>query len=233
MPSKDTRPKRRRPKPAVSPKAARSVSSNHWLARQSADGYVAAAREAGYRSRAAYKLIELDEKFDLLRPGLRVVDLGAAPGGWTQVAVERVGRGRASEPCVVGLDIQSIDPIPGAVLVVADIEQDDVSGVVRATLGAAPDLVLSDIAPSTTGHRLTDSLRSAGLCEAAVLCATELLASGGCFVGKLLRGSGEEDVLATLRAHFTRVRYAKPPASRAESKEIFLVASGFKPATTP
>lgn len=202
--------------------AGRSTASQRWLARQLNDPYVAAARAQGWRSRAAFKLIELDEKFHLLRPGMRVLDLGAAPGGWSQVAVQR-GVGR-----VVGVDLLPIDPIPGATFLQADINDPALPPKLAELLGGKADLVLSDMAPNTTGHSATDHLRIVALAELALTVAEDMLAPGGTFVAKVFQGGAEREMLAKMKLAFTNVRHAKPPASRKESSELYVVATGFR-----
>jgi len=202
----------------------RSPASARWLERQLNDPYVARAKGLGLRSRAAFKLIELDEKFKLLRPGLGVVDLGAAPGGWTQVAVQK-GAAR-----VVAIDLLPIDPIPGATILQGDFLSADAPDRVRAALGGPADLVLSDMAANTTGHAATDHLRIMGLAEAALDFAVSVLAPGGAFVCKLFQGGGERAFQDVLKQRFAKVRHAKPPASRRDSAETYVVAQGFRPA---
>ena len=202
----------------------RSQSSARWLARQLNDPYVAAARKSGYRSRAAFKLREIDDKLKLLRPGMRVVDLGAAPGGWSQVAAQRVGpQGR-----VIALDLNPIDPIPGVEILEGDFH--DLANVarLRAALDGPADLVLSDMAAPSTGHGATDHLRVVALVESALAFAEEVLSPGGGFVAKVLQGGTEASLLAALKRQFTKVRHIKPPASRAESAELYVVATGFR-----
>lgn len=199
----------------------RSSASQRWLTRQLNDPYVRAAKQAGWRSRAAFKLIELDERFHLLRRGLRVLDLGAAPGGWTQVAAERGVR-------VVGLDLLPIAPVPGAVLIEGDFQDAGVLPRLREALGGPADLVLSDMAPNATGHPATDHLRIVTLAELALDFAVEVLADGGGFVAKVLQGGSERAMMERMRRHFASVRHAKPPASRKESSELYVVAQGFR-----
>ncbi len=205
----------------------RPLSSTRWLERQLNDPYVAEAGRRGYRSRAAFKLLQLDERWKLLRPGQIVLDLGAAPGGWTQVAVERtkpsVGGGR-----VVAVDILDMDPVAGAEVLEGDFLDDAMPERLRAALGGSPHVVLSDMAAPTIGHARTDHLRIMALAEAAFAFAAEVLASDGSFVCKLFQGGAEKDLLDRLKQAFTRVRHAKPPASRAESSETYLVATGFR-----
>ncbi len=202
----------------------RKLSSTRWLQRQLNDPYVEAAREAGYRSRAAFKLIELDEKYGFLKKDRKVLDLGTAPGGWCQVAVERCGAGN-----VIGIDLQEIDSIPGAELMVLNIMDDNAPEKIKAALGGPVDIVLSDMAAASTGHRQTDHLRIIALCEAALDLAYDVLAPGGVFVAKVLRGGTEGEMLKQMRAHFAEVRHAKPPASRQDSAEMYVVAQGFTP----
>ncbi len=202
----------------------RSPQSQRWLERQLNDPYVAAARAAGYRSRAAFKLVELDEKFHLLKPGARVVDLGCAPGGWIQVALRKLGERGA----VVGLDLLPVDPIAGATILQGDFQDAEVEQRVEAALGGRADLVLSDMAPNTTGHAATDHLRIMGLAELALDFALRVLAPGGGFVAKVFQGGSEKVFLETLKARFATVRHAKPPASRKDSAELYVVATGFR-----
>ncbi len=200
----------------------RTAGQARWLERQLNDPYVARARQAGLRSRAAFKLLELDAKAKLLKPGLRVVDLGAAPGGWAQVAVQK-GAGR-----VVAIDLLPIEPIPGAIILQGDFLAPDAPDRVRQALGGPADLVLSDMAANTTGHAATDHLRIMGLAEAALDFALSVLAPGGAFVCKLFQGGGERDFQTLLKTHFATVRHAKPPASRKDSAETYVVAQGFR-----
>jgi 23S rRNA (uridine2552-2'-O)-methyltransferase len=199
----------------------RSAASQRWLARQLNDPYVAAAKAQGWRSRAAFKLIELDERFRLIRPGARVVDLGAAPGGWTQVALQRGAT-------VVALDLLPIEKLPGAVLLQGDFSDPAALTQVMAALDGKADLVLSDMAPNTTGHAATDHLRIMALAEAALEFALEVLADGGGFVAKVFQGGSERTMLQRLKQAFASVRHAKPPASRKESSELYVVAMGFR-----
>jgi 23S rRNA (uridine2552-2'-O)-methyltransferase len=206
-------------------------SSQRWLKRQLSDPYVAEAKRQGWRSRAAFKLIELDDRFRVLKPGQSVIDLGAAPGGWTQVAVDRVkakeGSGKARGK-VVGLDLLAMGPIPGADLILLDFMDEAAPDRLRAALGGKADVVLSDMAAPTTGHEPTDHLRIVGLAEAALAFALEVLAPGGAFVCKLFQGGAERAMLDTLKRRFAQVRHAKPPASRKESPETYVVAQGFR-----
>jgi 23S rRNA (uridine2552-2'-O)-methyltransferase len=202
----------------------REVSSTRWLARQLNDPYVREAKEKGYRSRAAFKLIELDAKFHFLRKGAVVLDLGAAPGGWSQVAAARAGEtGR-----VVAADILQIEPIAGVEILEADLRDAATSARLAAALGGSAGVVLSDMAAPTTGHRPTDHLRTTALFEAALDVAEQVLKPGGVFVGKVFQGGATGELLARVKKRFRDVRHVKPPASRAESVELYLVATGFK-----
>jgi len=205
----------------------RSVSSTRWLQRQLSDPYVAEARRLGYRSRAAFKLIEIDDKARLLRPGRRVVDLGAAPGGWTQVAVERV-KPEAGKGVVVALDIAEMAPVPGAVLLHMDLLDGGAPAALREALGGPADLVLSDMSPAATGHAATDHLRIMALAEAALEFAEAALAPGGAFVVKVFEGGASRELLTRLRQGFARVRHVKPASSRKDSREIYVLATGFR-----
>ncbi len=202
--------------------AGRSVASQRWLTRQLNDPYVTAAQKQGWRSRAAFKLIELDDRFHVIRPGMRVLDLGAAPGGWTQVALKR---GAAS---VVGIDLLAIPPIPGAHLIQGDATDAALQARVIELLGGAPDLVLSDMAPNTSGHASTDHIRIVALAEMALDLAFTLLTPGGSFVAKLFQGGADKYLLDPMKQRFETVRHAKPPASRKESSELYVVATGFR-----
>ena len=193
----------------------RKPSSTEWLSRQLNDPYVAEARRLGYRSRAAFKLIELDDRFHLLAPGRRVVDFGCAPGGWTQVAAERVGA-RIGRGAVIGIDLAETAPIPGAVILRGDICDPAMTPAIMAALGGLADLVLSDMAPPATGHAATDHLRIVALAEAAFTTAVEILEPGGDFVAKVFQGGAEGVLLTELKRAFSELRHAKPPASRAQ-----------------
>ncbi|MDP6343855.1 MAG: RlmE family RNA methyltransferase [Alphaproteobacteria bacterium] len=202
----------------------RKTSSTRWLQRQLNDPYVAAARREGYRSRAAYKLLQLDERFRFLKPGLTAVDLGAAPGGWTQVLIEALGpSGR-----VLAVDLVEVESLGGAEVMQADVSDPANAGRIRGALDGGADLVLSDMAPTTTGHRATDHLRIVALVEDALALAMDLLRPGGCFVAKVWQGGTEDRLLAAMKRHFTSVRHAKPPASRADSAEMYVVATGYR-----
>ncbi len=200
----------------------RSPASARWLARQLNDPYVVAAKQQGWRSRAAFKLLELDDKFHMIRKGTRVLDLGAAPGGWTQVAVKR---GAAS---VLAVDLLPIDPIHGAVIVQGDFLDPAMPDTLTRALGGGADLVLSDMAPNTTGHSATDHIRIVALAELALDFALQILSPGGGFVAKVFQGGSEKSILDVLKRNFSAVRHAKPPSSRKESSELYVVATGFK-----
>lgn len=202
-----------------------TLSSRRWLTRQLNDPYVQKAKAAGYRSRASYKLIEIDDKFKILKPGLHVVDLGAAPGGWTQVAVERVG----STGFVVGIDLTPLDPIAAATLICGDFTDLQVQEELKRILKGPVHVVLSDMAAPSTGHPQTDHLRIMALAEDAFAFAQEVLERGGVFVAKVLRGGTEKELLTLLKRHFEKVTHFKPPSSRADSAEIYVVAIGFRP----
>ena len=205
----------------------RKSSSTRWLQRQLNDPYVAEAKKQGYRSRAAFKLLQLDEKFSLLRRGQRIVDLGAAPGGWTQIAVARA-KPEAGGGKVVALDYLEMDPVPGAAILQVDFLDPEAPDKLKAALGGQADLVLSDMAAPTTGHAQTDHLRIMGLAEVAADFAAEVLAPDGAFVCKLFQGGAEKELLDRLKRDFAKVRHAKPEASRSDSSETYLVATGFR-----
>jgi 23S rRNA (uridine2552-2'-O)-methyltransferase len=211
----------------------RTASSTRWLQRQLNDPYVVKARKEGWRSRAAFKLIEIDEKHHLLKRGMRVVDLGAAPGGWCQVAA-RITGSTPDRPLVVGIDYLEVDPIPGVVLLQKDFLDDDAPEALMTALGGhAPDVVVSDMADPTTGHHKTDHLRTTHLCEVAAAFAVDVLKPGGSFVAKVFRGGTETDLLTLLKQNFATVHHVKPPASRQESVEMYVVAKGFKGRAEP
>jgi 23S rRNA (uridine2552-2'-O)-methyltransferase len=201
----------------------RTASSNRWLSRQLNDPYVKQAKAEGYRSRAAYKLIELDEKYALLKGVHRVVDLGVAPGGWSQVVRKLAPKAR-----VVGIDLLPTDPLEGVELLQMDFMADEAPAALTAALGGPADLVLSDMAANTVGHKQTDHLRTMGLVEAAAWFAVDVLAPGGAFVAKVLAGGTDSELLALLKQHFRTVKHAKPPASRKGSSEWYVIAQGFK-----
>jgi 23S rRNA (uridine2552-2'-O)-methyltransferase len=204
----------------------RSLSSARWLDRQLNDPYVAEAKKRGYRSRAAFKLLQMDERFHFLKAGTRLVDLGAAPGGWTQVAAEQVlknGKGK-----IVGIDIQPMDPVPGAAILHLDFMSDEAPEKLKALLQGEADVVLSDMAAPATGHQQTDHLKIMALAETAYQFAVEVLAPGGVFIAKVLQGGATGDILKTLKRDFAEVRHVKPAASRKDSAEIYVVALGFR-----
>jgi 23S rRNA (uridine2552-2'-O)-methyltransferase len=202
----------------------RSLSSQKWLERQLNDPYVARAKREGYRSRAAFKLLEIDEKFKILKPGQKIVDLGAAPGGWSQIAAKVVGpKGR-----VVGIDLLPIDPMAGVEFIQFDFLDESAPGRLIEMLGGPADVVMSDMAANTTGHKKTDHLRIIGLAEAAIYFAREILAPGGAFVAKVFQGGTENQLLADLKRDFAVVRHVKPAASRADSAELYVLATGFR-----
>ena len=202
----------------------RKPSSTSWLKRQLNDPYVTAAKAKGYRSRAAFKLIELDDKFHFLKRGQRVLDLGAAPGGWSQVAAARVGK----DGHVVAADILEMEPIPGADILQVDLSDFASAARLRVALGGPADVVLSDMAAPTTGHRATDHLRTLSLFENALDIAEYVLKPGGTFVGKVFQGGDTKDLLDRVKQHFHEVKHVKPPSSRKESVELYLVALGYK-----
>lgn len=204
--------------------AGRTVSSRRWLERQLNDPYVQAAKNKGYRSRAAFKLLELDSRFHFLKKGARVLDLGAAPGGWSQVARAKVGEGGR----VVAADILEMEPIAGVDIHLADLTDPEASGKLKEALGGPADVVLSDMAAPTTGHRATDHLRTTALMEIALAVAEDMLKPGGTFVGKAFQGGAANELLNAIKKRFREVKHVKPPASRAESVELYLVALGFK-----
>lgn len=205
----------------------RKIGSTRWLQRQLNDPYVQQAKKDGYRSRAAYKLRQIDDKYELLRPGIRVVDLGAAPGGWTQVAVERV-MPEQSGGRVIAFDLVEIAPIGGAIMVQGDLYDDQAPAALRAAIEGQADVVLCDMAAPATGHAPSDHLRTLALGEAALEFACDVLAVGGAFVVKVLQGADEPAFFAALRERFEGVRRMKPPASRSASTELYIVATGFK-----
>src|ERR1044071_8625730 len=201
----------------------RKVGSTRWLERQVNDPYGKRAKAEGYRSRAAYKLIELDERFGFLKGIERVVDLGIAPGGWTQVV-----RKKAPRAAIVGIDLLPADPIEGATILQMDFMADEAPDALREALGGPADLVLSDMAANTVGHPQTDHLRTMGLVETALEFAVEVLRPGGAFVAKVLAGGADSNLVAELKRRFATVKHAKPPASRKGSSEWYVVAQGFK-----
>ncbi len=210
----------------------RKLSSTRWLERQLNDPYVKRAQLEGMRGRAAYKILELDDKFRFLVPGARVVDLGCAPGGWCQVAAKRVNamgdrKGKAVGS-VLGIDLQEVEPVAGVELHVLDFLEDDADEKVKTWLGGQADVVMSDMAAASSGHKQTDHLRIMALCEAAAYFAFDVLDEGGTFVAKVLAGGAEGDLQKLLKQKFTKVANVKPPASRSDSSEKFVVATGFR-----
>jgi 23S rRNA (uridine2552-2'-O)-methyltransferase len=215
----------------------RKLSSTRWLQRQLNDPYVQRAKKEGYRGRAAYKIIEIDDRFLFLVPGARVVDLGCAPGGWCQVAVRRVnalgeksGKARGT---VLGVDLHEVEPIAGAEIMQLDFLEEGADEAVKARIGGQADVVLSDMAAAASGHRQTDHMKIMALAEAAAEFAFDTLAPGGTYVAKVLQGGTEGELLAMLKQRFAKVQHFKPPASRSDSAEMFVVATGFRgaPAT--
>ncbi len=210
----------------------RRLSSTLWLDRQLNDPYVVRAKKDGYRGRAAYKILELDDKYRFLMPGARVVDLGCAPGGWIQVAVPRInalGTRKSKEVgTILGIDLQEVDPIPGSDIRVLDFLDEGADDLVKEWLGGKADVVMSDMAASSSGHKQTDHLRIINLCEAAAYFAFDVLEEGGTFVAKVLAGGAEGDLQKLLKEKFTKVANVKPPSSRADSSEKFVVATGFR-----
>jgi 23S rRNA (uridine2552-2'-O)-methyltransferase len=206
----------------------RTSSSRAWLERQLSDPYVARAKREGFRSRAAYKLAEIDEKYKVLKPGARVVDLGAAPGGWSEVAARRAGAGEGGKGRVVALDILDMKPVPGVEFLHLDFLDAVAPARLKEILGGKADVVLSDMAANATGHRKTDHLRIMALAEAAAEFAREVLAPGGTFLCKVLQGGTEATLLSELKRDFASVKHVKPPASRADSAELYLLARGFR-----
>ena len=202
----------------------RRPSSARWLERQLNDPYVHEAKTHGYRSRAAFKLAELDDRFHFLKPGAHVLDLGAAPGGWSQIAAKRVGpKGR-----VIAADILDVAPLADVEVLKADLLDAETPARLKLSLGGPADVVLSDMAAPTTGHRATDHLRTLALLEAALEVAEDVLKPGGAFVGKAFQGGASKDLLVRMKQRFAEVRHVKPPASRKESVELYLVAKGFR-----
>lgn len=202
----------------------RKISSTKWLQRQLNDPYVQKAQKMGLRSRAAFKLMELDDRFKFLKTGANIIDLGAAPGGWVQVALERCG----PKGYVVGIDIVEIEPLAGAELIQGDFLDDDAPDRLRALMDGDADVVLSDMAASSTGHKATDHLRIMSLLEVAIHFAVDVLKPGGVFVGKVLQGGTENELLTALKKDFETVKHAKPPASRSDSAEVYVIATGFR-----
>ncbi|HUS54331.1 MAG TPA: RlmE family RNA methyltransferase [Thermohalobaculum sp.] len=215
----------------------RKLSSTRWLQRQLNDPYVVRAKKEGYRGRAAYKILEIDDRFRFLVPGARVVDLGCAPGGWCQVTVRRVNalaeKPGKSRGTVLGVDIQEVETIAGVDLMHLDFLEEGADDAVKARLGGQADVVMSDMAAASSGHRATDHMKIMALAEAAAQFAFEVLAPGGTFVAKVLQGGTENELLAMLKQRFTKVLHFKPPASRKDSAEMFVVATGFRGENSP
>ncbi len=203
-------------------------SSRRWLRRQHRDPFVAAARKEGLRSRAAFKLRQIDDRYRLLLPGRRIVDLGAAPGGWSQIAAERTGAKDARGGRVVAIDLEPFDPIPGVVGLVGDVAEAGTPSRIIEALSARADVVLSDMAVPATGHAGTDRLRAARLCELALATAESVLVPGGAFVCKVSRGGTDPGILANVKSRFSIAKHVKPPASRSDSAEIYLIATDFR-----
>jgi len=220
---KSSTPTGRRASVRVRTARGRTVSSQRWLQRQLNDPYVAEAKKRGFRSRAAFKILQLDDQFRFLKPGARVIDLGAAPGGWTQVAVERAKKGT-----VVGIDLVPMEPVAGATLFAKDFYDDDAPALLTKALGGPADVVLSDMAAAATGDPQIDHLRIMGLAEAAHDFARQVLKPGGTFVAKVLQGGTERALLDRLKRDFTKVRHVKPAASRADSAEMYVIGTGFR-----
>lgn len=205
----------------------RTTSQQKWLQRQLNDPYVAKAKEAGYKSRAAFKLVEIDDKYKLLKPGMRIVDLGAAPGGWCQVAAERI-RSTQADVRIVAIDLLEIDPLPGVNFMVMDFTAPEADDILKEKLGGLANGVISDMAANTTGHKPTDHLKIVGLAEMAAAFARDVLAPGGFFLCKLFQGGETVTLLNDLKRDFTLVRHVKPAASRAGSSELYVLATGFR-----
>lgn len=216
-----------RRKKKLKPKRQRSSSSRSWLLRQINDPYVRRAKSEGYRSRAAYKLIEIDDKAKFLKRGARVVDLGAAPGGWSQVAAARIGT-KSGKGKIVAIDLLDVEAIPGVEFMQLDFHDEDAPSRLKAMLGGPADVVLSDMAGNTTGHRQTDHIKILALVEMAAEFAREVLAPGGTFLAKVIQGGTENTLLAELKKDFSSVKHVKPPASRADSAELYVLAQGFR-----
>jgi 23S rRNA (uridine2552-2'-O)-methyltransferase len=206
----------------------RKLSSTLWLQRQLNDPYVTEAKKKGYPSRAAFKLSELDDKFHFLKTGMRIVDLGAAPGGWTKVAVERTKPKTNDKGIVIALDINEMEPVTGATVIHHDFLDEQAPDLLKKALRGPADIVLSDMAAPASGHAATDHLRIMGLCEAALKFAYDVLAPNGTFIAKVLQGGTENEMLALMKRSFKTVRHSKPPASRSDSSEMYVVACGFR-----
>lgn len=205
----------------------RTTSQQKWLERQLNDPYVARAKAEGWRSRAAFKFLEIDDRYKLLKPGMRVLDLGCAPGGWSQIAAQRV-KSTEAKPLVVGIDLLPVDPIPGVKLLEMDFMEPEADERLKTELGGLADGVLSDMAANTTGHKKTDHLRIMGLAEAAVVFARDVTAPGGFFLCKLFQGGDTATLITELKRDFAQVRHVKPAASRSDSSEMYVLATGFR-----
>ena len=222
----------------IKKKSGLKESSRRWLERHMNDPYVQRSKADGYRSRAAYKLIEIDERYKILKPGMRIVDLGAAPGGWCQVAARKLGS-TDDKPLIAAIDYLEMDPVPGCVILKKDFLDEDAPAVLIEALGGEPDMVISDMAAPTTGHRRTDHIRTMHLGEVAADFAISVLKPGGHFLAKTFQGGAEGTLLTMLKRNFRSVHHVKPPSSRGESVELFMLAKGFKgrapadPAVTP
>jgi 23S rRNA (uridine2552-2'-O)-methyltransferase len=216
-----------RRKKKLKPSKQRTVSSRQWLTRQLNDPYVRRAKDEGYRSRAAYKLAEIDDKARFLKRGARVVDLGAAPGGWSQIAAERIGT-KDGKGKVVAIDLLNIEAIPGVDFMQLDFLDEEAPAKLKEMLGGPADIVLSDMAGNTTGHRQTDHLKIVALVETAAEFAREILSPGGTFLAKVIQGGTEHTLLAELKKNFASVKHVKPPASRSDSAELYVLAQGFR-----
>jgi len=228
--AKDTKgslPTGRRATVRVKTARGRTVSSQRWLQRQLNDPYVVEAKKRGYRSRAAFKLLQIDDQFRFLKPGGRIIDLGAAPGGWTQVSVERVSSGK-NKGVVIGIDVTPVEPIAGATVLAKDFYDEDAPALLTELLGGPADVVLSDMAAAATGETQIDHMRIMGLAEAAHDFARQILKPGGTYVAKVLRGGTERTLLDRLKKDFEKVRHVKPEASRADSAEMYVVGLGFR-----
>lgn len=212
---------RNKPKSKVKTAKGRKISSTRWLQRQLNDPYIDKAEKAGYRSRAAFKIIEIDEKVNFLKPGLKIFDLGAAPGGWSQIAAEKGCE-------VVAIDLLEMDEIPGVKFVQMDFMDNKAPDILKNMLGGSADVVMSDIAPNTTGHKQTDHLRIMAAVEAAFYFAIDVLKPDGIFIAKVFQGGAQNTLLAEMKRHFKTIKHIKPPASRKESSEQYLVATGFR-----
>ena len=211
----------------IKKKSGLKESSRRWLERHMNDPYVQRSKAEGYRSRSAYKLIEIDDRYHILKPGMRVIDLGAAPGGWCQVAAART-KSSPENPHVVGIDYLEVDPVPGAAILLKDFLDDDAPAKLAEALGGPPDIVLSDMAAPTTGHRRTDHIRTMHLCEVAADFAISVLKPGGHFLAKTFQGGTEAALLDLLKKNFRTIHHVKPPASRDESVELYLLARDFR-----